>query len=231
MAQELPRERVADYLEPIHADGEYSVLRCTAAESLAEAIGAAGRELGLRGPLERWHEEEPRGAAGVWSSALHRAIGEHIGLLHAVLRALPWCRPLPPGATVQHPPRLRFRPPGSLGAEFHTDVWANNPADQLIAWVPLVDTLGEESLWLVPPAETRALDEESFEQAQRRMKAVASPLPLSVGEVLLMDASTGHGAPRHEVGRTRVSVDIRLSLSTPGPRAWRAADASVVWRR
>ena len=222
--------RVADYLEPIHAPGEHTVLRCSAAESLASKIGAVVRDLGLRGPLERWHAQEPRGAAGMWSSALQRAIGHHIGVLHAVLRALPWCRPLPPGATVQHPPRLRFRPPGSRGAEFHTDAWANNPADQLIAWVPLVDAFGEESLWLVPPDQTQVLDDEPFDEAQRRLRAVARPLPLSVGDVLLMDASTGHGAPRHDADRTRVSVDIRLSLSAPGPRAWRAADANVIWR-
>ncbi|MCA9705561.1 MAG: hypothetical protein KDK70_06930 [Myxococcales bacterium] len=191
---------------------------------------AIARELGLRVPLARWHEQEPPRAAGLWSAALLSALVGEIDRLHAVVRALPWREPLPPTARVQHPPRLRFRPPGSRGAELHYDAWANNPADQLIVWVPLVDTRGAESLWLVPGPQTRALDELPFAEAQQRLWRVASPLPLSVGQVLIMDAFTGHGAPLHHEDRTRVSVDIRVSLGSPGRLAWPGIDASLVWR-
>lgn len=226
--------RVADFLhgtarDPIHTPGEYTVLRREQARTLAARVEATAGELGLQVPLARWHEQEPPRAAGLWARALHRALCREIDLLHAVVRALPWQRSLPAGSSLQHPPRLRFRPPGSSGAEFHTDAWANNPADQLIIWIPLVATEGEESLWLLPSEETRGLYELPFAQAQSQMRRVAAPLPLTVGEVLLMDGSTGHGAPRHSAARTRVSVDIRLSLAAPGPRAWPAVDAGRLW--
>ena len=226
--------RVADYLIARHGGsilgpGEHSVWAFASAMALAARMQEIARGHGLRVPLERWHEQEPPRAAGLWSAALHRAMREEIDLLYGVVRSLPWREPLPAKAWVQHPPKLRFRPPGSLGAEFHTDAWARNPADQLIIWVPLVDVVGEEGLWLTPPSATGVLETCAFAEAQRQLRQAAKPLPMSVGEVLLMDATTGHGAPRHSTSRTRVSVDIRISLSPPGPLAWRSADASVIW--
>ena len=126
----------------------------------------------------------------------------------------------------QAAPCVRVNPPAreDLVVPFHTDGWAGNPQRQWAIWIPVVDVVDEEGLWITDDATAAAfLDPAARLPAlQATMRAAARPVRLRRGEAIVFDANVGHGSIAHRVDRTRFSVDLRVAPANSVRRSgWR----------
>lgn len=182
---------------------------------------------------ERFHQ------TGRFPEELQRALIAALETQRALLDALVLAvarRELPRGTelAVQEKPYARVVPPRCPEAvkAFHWDAYVGHPRRQWGLWVPLVDIEGDEGLWLVDdelvtPWLARG---ELTQGASDAMRAAARPVPMSRGEVLVLQSHTGHGSVPHSLDRTRLSFDVRFAIAGEEPRGaigWKARRLTV----
>ena len=96
-------------------------------------------------------------------------------------------------------PKMRIHFPGTPSvSSFHCDVPVTCRPDQINFWMPFTDVQESATLWL----------ESDYGKADYR------PVPLRYGQVLIFDGGyLGHGSVANVSDVTRISLDMRFSLS------------------
>lgn len=96
-------------------------------------------------------------------------------------------------------PKMRVHFPGTPSvSSFHCDVPVTCRPDQINFWMPFTDVQESATLWL----------ESDYGKADYR------PVPLRYGQVLIFDGGyLGHGSVANVSDVTRISLDMRFSLS------------------
>lgn len=141
--------------------------------------------------------------------------------LHEIARAVAFACLGPPPWVMQARPYVRVHPPRKKDAvtPFHVDAWALHPRQQVTIWIPLVEVLGPEGLWLADDDVARPWFDGSraLQEAQAPLRSVARSVAMVVGELLVFGPWTAHGGVLHDNDRTRVSLDVRVAPAGHGP--------------
>lgn len=106
----------------------------------------------------------------------------------------------------------------------HADVWSGDSPYEIVLWVPLVDCYRTKSMYLMPPAQDRALQArmgEAFKGASSAdlFKVIEDDvqwMDVPYGHVLIFSQTLMHGNQPNEEADTRWTMNCRLkSLFSP----------------
>lgn len=106
----------------------------------------------------------------------------------------------------------------------HADVWSGDSPYEIVLWVPLVDCYRTKSMYLMPPAQDRALQArmgEAFKGASSAdlFKVIENDvqwMDVPYGHVLIFSQTLMHGNQPNEEADTRWTMNCRLkSLFSP----------------
>lgn len=177
---------------------------------------------------------------GRFREELQRALAQELALREAkvdeLVRGVAREVGFEPGSrlAVQHRPYARVVPPNAPDAvkDFHWDAYVGHPSAQWGLWVPLTEVHDDEALRLVDDEVTKPWAREGrlTLEAVEAMRAVARPVPMRVGEVLVMQSFTGHGSVPHTRDVTRLSFDIRFARAGEQPKGalgWKHRELTV----
>ncbi len=99
----------------------------------------------------------------------------------------------------------------------HADVWSGDSPFEVVLWVPLVDCFATKSMYLMPPAADRAMQDRLAEFAGRDAedlyRAIADQaafLDVPFGSVLLFSQNLMHGNRVNRESSTRWSMNCRF---------------------
>jgi len=185
-------------------------------------------------PFERLHERvaaddrtlDATGDNRV-AAAFHQPNGEFTRVYHRFLKEFLGDEVFQAPLLFQRHPTVRFCFANTLGytwrPNYHSDVLLGHPPQEINIWLPLSSCWGSNSLIIAPLSDSLDLLEsygwnldrygdelQSNEALQGRCAAIAKPIAMDYGEVLLFDSRCIHLAPKNETDTTRVSLDFRV---------------------
>ena len=105
----------------------------------------------------------------------------------------------------------------------HSDIWTGDSPFQVVLWVPLTDASKSNSMFLLPPNESRearrrvaAGEFKSMDQIESEYHAQMVTMVIPYGKVLIFDSSCLHGNVLNETKTARWSINCRFTgLLTP----------------
>ena len=105
----------------------------------------------------------------------------------------------------------------------HSDIWTGDSPFQVVLWVPLTDASKSNSMFLLPPNESRearqrvaAGEFKSMDQIESEYHSQMVTMVVPFGKVLIFDSSCLHGNVLNETKTVRWSINCRFTgLLTP----------------
>ena len=105
----------------------------------------------------------------------------------------------------------------------HSDIWTGDSPFQVVLWVPLTDASKSNSMFLLPPNESRearqrvaAGEFKSMDQIERAYHSQMVTMVVPYGKVLIFDSNCLHGNVLNETKTVRWSINCRFTgLLTP----------------
>ena len=105
----------------------------------------------------------------------------------------------------------------------HSDIWTGDSPFQLVLWVPLTDASKSNSMFLLPPNESRearqrvaAGEFKSMDQIESEYHSQMVTMVVPYGKVLIFDSNCLHGNVLNETKTVRWSINCRFTgLLTP----------------
>ncbi len=105
----------------------------------------------------------------------------------------------------------------------HSDIWTGDSPFQVVLWVPLTDASKSNSMFLLPPNESRvarqrvaAGDFKSMDQIETEYHSQMVTMVVPYGKVLIFDSNCLHGNVLNETKSVRWSMNCRFTgLLTP----------------
>jgi sporadic carbohydrate cluster 2OG-Fe(II) oxygenase len=105
----------------------------------------------------------------------------------------------------------------------HSDIWTGDSPFQVVLWVPLTDASKSNSMFLLPPRESRearqrvaAGDFKSMVQIEAEYQSQMVTMVVPYGKVLIFDSNCLHGNVLNETKSVRWSMNCRFTgLLTP----------------
>ena len=105
----------------------------------------------------------------------------------------------------------------------HSDIWTGDSPFQVVLWVPLTDASKSNSMFLLPPNESRearqrvaAGEFKSMDQIEREYHSQMVIMVVPYGKVLIFDSNCLHGNVLNETKTVRWSINCRFTgLLTP----------------
>lgn len=105
----------------------------------------------------------------------------------------------------------------------HSDIWTGDSPFQVVLWVPLTDASKSNSMFILPPNESRearqrvAVGEfKSMDQIESEFHSQMVTLVVPYGKVLIFDSNCLHGNVLNETKTVRWSINCRFTgLLTP----------------
>ena len=105
----------------------------------------------------------------------------------------------------------------------HSDIWTGDSPFQVVLWVPLTDASKSNSMFFLPPNESRearqrvaAGEFKSMDQIEVEYKSQLITMDVSYGKVLIFDSSCLHGNVLNLTETARWSMNCRFTgLLTP----------------
>ena len=105
----------------------------------------------------------------------------------------------------------------------HSDIWTGDSPFQVVLWVPLTDASKSNSMFLLPPNESRearqrvaAGEFKSMDQIESEYHSQMVTMVVPYGKVLIFDSNCLHGNVLNETKTVRWSINCRFTgLLTP----------------
>ena len=105
----------------------------------------------------------------------------------------------------------------------HSDIWTGDSPFQVVLWVPLTDASETNSMFFLPPTESRdarrrvaAGEFKSMDQIENSYRSQLITMVVPHGKVLIFDSSCLHGNVLNETNTSRWSINCRFTgLLTP----------------
>ncbi|NDF88673.1 MAG: hypothetical protein EB108_06645 [Actinobacteria bacterium] len=105
----------------------------------------------------------------------------------------------------------------------HSDIWTGDSPFQVVLWVPLTDASDTNSMFFLPPNESRearhrvaAGEFKSMDQIERAYHSQMITMVVPHGKVLIFDSNCLHGNVLNETKTARWSINCRFTgLLTP----------------
>lgn len=105
----------------------------------------------------------------------------------------------------------------------HSDIWTGDSPFQVVLWVPLTDASKSNSMFFLPPNESREARQrvakgefKSMDQIERKYQSQLITMDVSYGKVLVFDSSCLHGNVLNLTKTVRWSMNCRFTgLLTP----------------
>ena len=105
----------------------------------------------------------------------------------------------------------------------HSDIWTGDSPFQVVLWVPLTDASKSNSMFFLPPNESRearkrvaAGEFKSMDQIEREYNSQIMTMVVPYGKVLIFDSNCLHGNVLNETKTVRWSINCRFTgLLTP----------------
>jgi sporadic carbohydrate cluster 2OG-Fe(II) oxygenase len=105
----------------------------------------------------------------------------------------------------------------------HSDIWTGDSPFQVVLWVPLTDASKSNSMFLLPPNESREArqrvavgDFKSMDQIETEYHSQMVTMVVPYGKVLIFDSNCLHGNILNETKSVRWSMNCRFTgLLTP----------------
>jgi sporadic carbohydrate cluster 2OG-Fe(II) oxygenase len=105
----------------------------------------------------------------------------------------------------------------------HSDIWTGDSPFQVVLWVPLTDASETNSMFFLPPTESRearkrvaAGEFKSMDQIENAYRSQLITMVVPYGKVLIFDSSCLHGNVLNETKTSRWSINCRFTgLLTP----------------
>jgi len=105
----------------------------------------------------------------------------------------------------------------------HSDIWTGDSPFQVVLWVPFTDASDSNSMFFLPPNESREArarvahgEFKSMDQIERAYKRQMTTMVVPFGKVLIFDSNCLHGNVLNETKTSRWSVNCRFTgLLTP----------------
>ena len=105
----------------------------------------------------------------------------------------------------------------------HSDIWTGDSPFQVVLWVPLTDASKSNSMFILPPIESRearqrvaAGEFKSMDQIEREYHSQMVTMVVPYGKVLIFDSNCLHGNVLNETKTVRWSINCRFTgLLTP----------------
>jgi len=105
----------------------------------------------------------------------------------------------------------------------HSDIWTGDSPFQVVLWVPLTDASKSNSMFLLPPNESREArqrvalgDFKSMDQIETEYHSHMVTMVVPYGKVLIFDSNCLHGNVLNETKSVRWSMNCRFTgLLTP----------------
>ena len=105
----------------------------------------------------------------------------------------------------------------------HSDIWTGDSPFQVVLWVPLTDASKSNSMFLLPPNESRearqrvaAGEFKSMDQIECEYNSQMVTMVVPYGKVLIFDSNCLHGNVLNETKTVRWSINCRFTgLLTP----------------
>lgn len=105
----------------------------------------------------------------------------------------------------------------------HSDIWTGDSPFQVVLWVPFTDASKSNSMFLLPPNESRearqrvaAGEFKSMDQIESEYHSQMVTMVIPYGKVLIFDSSCLHGNVLNETNTVRWSINCRFTgLLTP----------------
>ena len=105
----------------------------------------------------------------------------------------------------------------------HADTWSGDSPYEAVVWLPLVDCYKTKAMYLLPPKETKKIQEnfskkklDNSEKLYRHIKKKVKWININYGEVLIFDQAMPHGNRVNLEKETRWSFNCRFkSLFSP----------------
>jgi sporadic carbohydrate cluster 2OG-Fe(II) oxygenase len=105
----------------------------------------------------------------------------------------------------------------------HSDIWTGDSPFQVVLWVPLTDASETNSMFFLPPTESRdarrrvaAGEFKSMDQIENAYRSQLITMAVPHGKVLIFDSSCLHGNVLNETKTSRWSINCRFTgLLTP----------------
>ena len=105
----------------------------------------------------------------------------------------------------------------------HSDIWTGDSPFQVVLWVPLTDASSSNSMFLLPPNESRearqrvaAGEFKSMDQIESEYHSQMVTMVVPYGKVLIFDSNCLHGNVLNETKTGRWSINCRFTgLLTP----------------
>ena len=105
----------------------------------------------------------------------------------------------------------------------HSDIWTGDSPFQVVLWVPLTDASKSNSMFLLPPNESRearqrvaAGEFKSMDQIEREYHSQIVTMVVPYGKVLIFNSNCLHGNILNETETVRWSINCRFTgLLTP----------------
>ena len=103
----------------------------------------------------------------------------------------------------------------------HADCWSGDSPFEIVLWTPLVDVVGTQSMFLLPPAAHRRFverfsDAGSVEDLYRSVESEVEFQKVDFGQVMLFDQNLAHGNRVNDRQLARWSLNVRFKgLFTP----------------
>ena len=105
----------------------------------------------------------------------------------------------------------------------HSDIWTGDSPFQVVLWVPLTDASKSNSMFLLPPNESREARQrvaagafKSMDQIESEYHSQMVTMVVPYGKVLIFDSNCLHGNVLNETETVRWSINCRITgLLTP----------------
>jgi len=105
----------------------------------------------------------------------------------------------------------------------HSDIWTGDSPFQVVLWVPFTDASDSNSMFFLPPNESREArarvtngEFKSMDQIEKAYERETTTMVVPFGKVLIFDSNCLHGNVLNETKTSRWSVNCRFTgLLTP----------------
>lgn len=127
--------------------------------------------------------------------------------------------------SMQNKINLSIQQPNDVSSvlPIHSDIWTGDSPFQVVLWVPLTDSSKSNSMFLLPPNESRearqrvaAGDFKSMDQIETEYHSQMVTMVVPYGKILIFDSNCLHGNMLNETKSVRWSMNCRFTgLLTP----------------